>query len=337
MHTIPRSLTPSTSRKARGAGFTLIELLVVLAVIALLIGLLLPAVQQAREAARRTTCSNNLKQIALANVGFETTHGHLPSGGWGYLWVGDPDRGQGRDQPGGWIYQLLPFVDQANLHALGTDGRPDEHTPEQLAGAAQVVKTPLPIFNCPSRRSAQVFAAFDDQTSPGRQCHNADRVDVMARSDYAASAGSQYSNWGEGPETLADGIANSTTQLTLADGVSYRRSEIRFALIPDGLTNTYLVGEKYLDPAHYQSGRSMRDDQSMYCGDAWDVHATTENPPLHDRLGTDDMGRFGSAHVSGWLVAFCDGRVRQMSYSIDTELHRALSTRNKREPISEIP
>ena len=100
-------------------GFTLIELLVVIAIIGVLIALLLPAVQAAREAARRSQCSNNLKQMTLATLTHEDTHKTLPSAGWGAHWMGDPDRGFGVEQPGGWAYNVLPFLEQGNLRQIG--------------------------------------------------------------------------------------------------------------------------------------------------------------------------------------------------------------------------
>src|SRR5690242_693034 len=103
----------------RRRGFTLVELLVVITIIGILMGLLLPAVNSAREAARNATCQNNIKQLGLAALNHEQAHKFYPTGGWGWQWVGDPDRGFGIKQPGGWIYNILPAMDQQNLHDLG--------------------------------------------------------------------------------------------------------------------------------------------------------------------------------------------------------------------------
>ena len=104
------------SRQRAKRGFTLVELLVVITIIAILIALLLPAVQSAREAARRTQCLNDLKQIALGFLEHEANHKILPTGGWSFVMVGDPNRGFDKHQPGGWNYNVLPFIEQQALY-----------------------------------------------------------------------------------------------------------------------------------------------------------------------------------------------------------------------------
>ena len=113
-------------------GFTLVELLVVIAIIAMLVTLLLPAVQAAREAARRTQCINNIRQLALGCLNHESAHSFMPSGGWGWSWVGDPDRGAGKEQPGGWGYAVLPFIEEGSL-ASRREGSPGTPGPIQMS------------------------------------------------------------------------------------------------------------------------------------------------------------------------------------------------------------
>ena len=100
-------------------GFTLVELLVVIAIIGILVALLLPAVQAAREAARRNQCVNNLKQLSLGALNHEAAHKHFPSTGLGNSWIGDPNYGYGRKQPGGIFFNVLPYIEEQTLHDMG--------------------------------------------------------------------------------------------------------------------------------------------------------------------------------------------------------------------------
>ena len=150
---IVRSL--KTDDHAGRYGFTLVELLVVIAIIGILVALLLPAVQAAREASRRSHCSNNLKQLGLAAQLHVDTHGFLPSSGWGDAWVGCPDLGAGRKQPGSWAYQLLNYMEQSVRRQVGLQFQCGD--PNSAAAIREMVATPIPTFNCPSRRSAQAY------------------------------------------------------------------------------------------------------------------------------------------------------------------------------------
>ena len=131
------------TRPRAGTGFTLIELLAVIAIVGILIALLLPAVQAAREAARRVQCRNHLKQLALGMEHHVVAFGCYPSNGWGFCWIGDPDRGTGIQQPGGWIYNILPYLEQQPLHALGSAQKRDREGQRIGSGYGNIFAAPF--------------------------------------------------------------------------------------------------------------------------------------------------------------------------------------------------
>ncbi len=191
------------SRKAP-SGFTLVELLVVIAIIGLLIALLLPAVQAAREAARRNQCMNNLKQLSLAALNHESSKKFLPTGGWGHDWIGDPDSGFGQNQPGGWAYSIMFFMDAATVIEQ-TAGLPlKTGTPNKVTmgatvigagpNAAQNQASIQPMFYCPSRRPVALYPYADSLVpgysgSGGANWSPLNTPYTVAKSDYAANGG----------------------------------------------------------------------------------------------------------------------------------------------------
>ncbi|MGO9115495.1 MAG: DUF1559 domain-containing protein [Thermoguttaceae bacterium] len=333
-------------RRFTSRGFTLVELLVVIAIIGILVGMLLPAVNSAREAGRRTQCQNNLKQIALAFRNHESTHGFLPTGGWGFGWMGDPNQGFSKNQPGGWAYDILPDIDQGNLWELGINLSGSA----QQASAQTLWTTTISIYNCPSRRRLGL----------GRNANNNSFLPSvvappqMFRADYAANLGGTIVNSNKyyidnhGPSGYTVGnvqivnepdswwTQNIDGNTTLYNGICYRHSEVAMAQITDGASFTYLVAERYLDPSHYYDGANnwgtqpSMDSLGAFVGFARDIvcQADQNDLPTRDRAGLDLPNPcFGSAHVDGWNAAFCDGTVHQMSYSIDKDTHANLANR----------
>lgn len=329
--------TYSSSRsQARLAarGISLIELLVVLAILGILFQLLLPAVQAVRESARKAQCREHLRELGLAAFAHESALGRLPCGGWRYNWAGDPDRGNDRRQPGGWVYNLLPYLEQRALHERGRGLPPDQ----KRAVIAEVVQTSLPLFNCPTRRSAGPYPVDQHWVMA-----NFDSVAAAGKSDYAANAGERVSSWGASPFDLREGDSLLFPWLPQEEftGVIFQRSELTLAQIVDGASCTYLFGEKYLNPERYDDPEPddhNGDNQHMYAGydeDScrWAVEGNEPLPPLQDRRGYDDAYSFGSAHPAACHFVFCDGSVRSVDYSIDGAVHIQLCNRRDGGPI----
>lgn len=305
-------------------GFTLIEILVVITIIGVLTMLLLAAVQASREAARRAQCQNNLKQLALAMINHESAMRFYPSGGWGYRWVGDPNRGSGRRQPGGWAFVILPYLERRDLFERALD----IHDPSELRWClAQVNAVVVPTFYCPSRRAAELYPILQ---SPAHYPYNLDLLENAVKIDYAANAGDFLLDVGAGPVSIAQGDHPAYPWPDYpATGVCFLRSEISIDHVLDGTSNTYLVGEKNIPRLHYDTGDWRGDDQSAYVGDDYDTirWANASLLPLNDVEAENDDARFGGPHPGVVQMAFCDGSVRPIDLSIDALVHQQQANR----------
>lgn len=305
------------------SAFTLVELLVVIAIIGVLVALLLPAVQAARESARRMQCQNHLKQMGLAFHNHADTMGHYPTGGWGWNYVGDPDLGFGEGQPGGWTYNILPFIEQKNAREIGAG----QTGPLKQAELERLVTITIKFYNCPSRRPARTYPV---PIKP----KNAPNVTVGAKLDYSVNVGDTSRNqWNGGPGDTPwpSSTASPPWEWT---GLVFDTSKVRMSEVTDGTSNVFMIGEKFLDMAKYTSGDDPADNENLYVGfdndNCRSTHASYFPPKRDYRVQPGDGGPFyifGSAHPAGFNVVLCDGSVRVINYNIDKDNFRRYGNR----------
>jgi prepilin-type N-terminal cleavage/methylation domain-containing protein len=322
-------------------GLTLLELLIVISIIGVLLQILLPAVEVSREAARQTVCQNNLRQIGLAVLNHESTQHFLPTAGWGWGWIGDPDRGVGKNQAGSWCYQLLPYLEGNEIHDIGKGTTGDAKYDALTVMAA----TPLPLLYCPSRRlprpTPNTYGPVKNREFNRGNLfwYNAKKAEVLARTDYAANVGDLWVWWNEGPPPAKadagkgflkfNGINRAKVSPEEVSGVVMQREPIYFRQITDGTSKTYFAGEKPIPVKHYKTGKALNDDQSCWNGDDWDMQCATQFPPHEDSSIPPGVNTcFGSAHPSVFGMVYCDGSVHLVSYEVDPALHRQAGNRH---------
>ncbi len=314
--------------EARRAAFTLIELLVVIAIIAVLIGLLLPAVQKVREAANRMSCTNKLKQLALAMHNYHDTYSLFPPG---TILTNDnyppgPMRGIERAP---WGVLILPYMEQDN-HFKRFDL--NQHFPSRFSISVPATNpnralmyTSMPIYLCPSNPKSKSGAVH---------------------TDYVAVAGGGGENVPATPPEWRPRHASSNGRLYFNNGLFYQNSRTRMAGVSDGTSNTYMLGET----------RYMRTPEDANVGTnypcwAAGVDALGEpnasyqtmvaamrpiNSPVSIAGITDSqffMTIFSSAHTGGCNMALADGSIHFFRDTLDLNIHRALGVRNDGRPL----
>jgi prepilin-type N-terminal cleavage/methylation domain-containing protein len=311
----------------RRPGFTLIELLVVIAIIAILIALLVPAVQKVRAAATHTQCRNNLKQIGLAWIAHHDTFKVYPSGGLEWQdsarkWVSNKVGGTPGDyniQSWGWGYQILPYIEQENLWKDPSDD--------------EVAKYIVPIYFCPGLRPGGMVRPYTQGDSG---------PSLRSMADYTACSGTSQNSFDGSivPSKSGDTGHGATIQM----GLTRKMTDIL-----DGTSSTLMVGEKFLDPAAALSDQFQRnggtwgacnDDQGWV--DGWDndmicnATAAPGGVPLQinfDNLSQayDCVGAYGGVHET-CSVVFCDGSVHDILYTIHKDVWLALCVINDGTP-----
>jgi prepilin-type N-terminal cleavage/methylation domain-containing protein/prepilin-type processing-associated H-X9-DG protein len=325
-------------------GFTLVELLVVIAIIGVLMGLLFPAIQYAREAARNASCRNNLRQIGLATLNFEDAHKAFPPARIYQRQVPTPGLDCGGREPS-WLVRIMPFVEQANLFQRWDLSRPySSHDPA-------ITSTPIATYLCPVRHSIDTATAPPvDMLVPVTLpcgCHGMIQVTVVggATGDYAGNHGDPTPGAVGGPNDYYYGgngngiLISSQARCVVKDGVRVPGpwvDRVRMSDVRDGTSNTFLAGELQV---RRQDLNQIPFNGPLYNGEDLTAFARVGGPGVPLSKSMDEapgpMLGFGSWHPGQCNFVFGDGSVRSVDAWIDTQTLGFLCNRADGQVITE--
>jgi prepilin-type N-terminal cleavage/methylation domain-containing protein len=283
-------LPPPACQVRRSTAFTLVELLVVIAIIATLIGLLFPAVQSVRESARRTQCANQLKQLGLAIMNYESARKVFPNGRTSR----DPDAY-------GWTFRLLPYLEEQPIF--------DAWVPDALVydeRNAKAMRSPVAGYYCPSRRGPAADRNFDNNN------RRPPVLGVAAGGDYAANAGAWFMYFSE------DGTPDGKQA-----GPIFTFSKVKPGQVSDGMSKTFAVGERHIPPADASAGdmaQRWQGDTAFFAADTPDVLFRDVYRGLAAAPDDRSARKFGSRHADVVQFVFLDAHVEPITTDTDREI-----------------